>query len=183
MLAQDRRRIRRGIGLAADRSRHPGKTRGSLPAVIPHRRLGLALAALALVASSCSAILVSPPAPTPADFPGIVSALGARGITVSDVVSGDAGCLDTGLARTAIGFSASGLGLAAPTRLRVFIFNDQAAYERRRADVDTCAMAWATDPATFESIEAVPFVLQGQGPWPAEFKTALRAALTAAAGG
>ena len=42
--------------------------------------------------------------------------------------------------------------------------------------------AWATDPATFELVDAKPYVLAGQGPWPDEFKAAVREALTVAAG-
>jgi hypothetical protein len=146
-------------------------------------RFRLILAALALVAGGCNAIVASPPAPTPADFAGIASALAARGIGVDHVVSGDAGCADVALGRTAIGFDASGLGISTPTRVRVYIFNDQAAYERRQADIDTCSTTWATDVTTFERLDVVPYVLVGQGPWPTEFKTAARAALIAAAGG
>jgi hypothetical protein len=68
-------------------------------------------------------------------------------------------------------------------RLRIYIFADQAAFYRRRADVDTCIATWATDPAAIETIDAPPYVVAGQGPWGAAFKTALGAALRAAAAG
>jgi len=64
----------------------------------------------------------------------------------------------------------------------VYIFRNGETYERRRPDVDACATAWSTDPATFELVDAKPFVLAGQGPWTDEFKAAIRDALTAAAG-
>jgi hypothetical protein len=55
-------------------------------------------------------------------------------------------------------------------------------WERRLPDVDGCVAAWATDPATFETLDSSPYVLAGQGPWPETFKAAVRAALIAAAG-
>jgi hypothetical protein len=138
--------------------------------------------ATALLLAGCSAILESPPEPTPLDFPGIAGQLESRGVLVDSYASGDAGCDDPTLTPTAIGFDASGLGVTDPVRLRVYIFRNAEAYDRRRADVDTCVAAWATDPATFELIDARPFVLAGQGPWPDEFKAAVREALTVAAG-
>lgn len=145
-------------------------------------RLLPALALVALVLSACSALRGTAPSPTPLDFPGIAGELAKRGIVIGDWKSGDAGCSDPTIIPTAVGFDAAGLDQEARTRLRVYIFKDAAAFDRRRADVDTCAAAWATDPATFEFVDASPFVLAGQGPWPARFKAALREALVAAAG-
>ncbi|TAK01032.1 MAG: hypothetical protein EPO36_06715 [Chloroflexota bacterium] len=144
-------------------------------------RVGAWLAA-ALLVTGCGAILESPPEPTPADFPGIAGELASRGLDLGDIASGDAGCDDSTLIPTAIGFDASGLGQAEPIRLRVYIFRNGDAYDRRRPDVDACVAAWATDPGTVEMIDARPFVLAGQGPWPAEFKDAVREAMAAAAG-
>ena len=109
-------------------------------------------------------------------------ALAARGIEAAHVVSGDAGCADETLAPTAISFDASGLDQPTPVRLRIYIFRNDDAFERRRGDVDTCAQAWATDPATFEMVDAAPFVVAGQGPLGAGFVTALREALVETAG-
>jgi hypothetical protein len=148
----------------------------------PPGRAVLALLAAAVLLAGCSAILENPPEPTPLDFPGIAGQLESRGILVDSYASGDAGCDDATLTPTAIGFDASGLGVSDPVRLRVYIFRNAEAYDRRRADVDTCVAAWATDPATFELVDARPFVLAGQGPWPDEFKAAVREALTVAAG-
>ena len=154
----------------------------------PHpARLAAALLASAALASAfllagCDALRGSAPAPTPGDFGALTLALAQRDIRVEGVVSGDAGCDDASLAPTAISFTADGLDQPA-VKVRVYLFRDDAAYGRRRPDVDTCAAAWATDPATFELVDASPWVLAGQGPWGAEFKAAVRAALTAAASG
>lgn len=97
-------------------------------------------------------------------------------------VSGDAGCDDSTLRPTAIAFDAKGLDQPENVRVYVYIFRNREAFERLRASVDQCAASFVTDPETFESLEASPYVLAGQGPWGAEFKAALRDALTVAAG-
>ena len=153
----------------------------------PRRRLHPArLSALALAAAmavvGCGTISRTPPAPTPADFPAMAGVLTQHGIGVDKIVSGDAGCDDANLAKTAIGFDASGHDQLTPVRVRVFIFRNRATYERLRSTIDRCAAAFATDPATFESIETSPYVVAGQGPWGATFKDNLRAAITEAAG-
>ena len=144
-------------------------------------RSGLFIVATVVLAG-CSTILQASPAPTPMDFPGIAGELANRGITLDRFTSGDDGCHDSTLTATAIGFDASGLGLTTPIRLRIYIFRTGETFDRRRPDVDPCVAVWAQDPATVEFIDAKPFVLAGQGPWPAEFKAAIRDALTAAAG-
>jgi hypothetical protein len=136
----------------------------------------------ALAVGGCSRILQASPEPTPMDFPSMAGELARQGIVIGQYASGDDGCHDSTLTATAIGFDASGPGVTTPIRLRVYIFADGAAFDRRRADVDACAAKWATDPGTMEFVDASPFVLVGQGPWPEAFKSALRAAMTAAAG-
>lgn len=153
----------------------PGRPRPGPAATL---LLGL-LAALLL--SGCSALVGSSPEPTPMDFPAIAGELANRGLVLDRFASGDDGCGDPTLTATAIGFDATGLGTAT-TRLRVYIFRDGATYDRRQADVDACGAVWATDPATFERVDARPFVLIGQGPWSPAFKTAIREALRVAAG-
>jgi hypothetical protein len=141
------------------------------------------LGSAALVAG-CGTISRTPPAPTPADFPGIAGILTQHGIHVDPgtIVSGDAGCDDVNLGKTAIGFDASGLDQATPVRIHVFIFRNRATYERLRATIDQCAASFVTDPETFESVETSPYVVAGQGPWAAAFKDNLRAAIAEAAG-
>jgi hypothetical protein len=136
----------------------------------------------AALASGCSAVLESSPEPTAADFPGIASDLANRGLTLTNFQSGDDGCQDRTLTGTAVGFDAKGLGVTDPIHLRVYIFRNPETYDRRRPDVDTCVAAWATDPATVEMIDASPFVLAGQGPWPEAFKAAVRDSLSYSAG-
>ena len=62
------------------------------------------------------------------------------------------------------------------------VFPDRATYERLRSSVDECAKSFVTDATTFESVEASPYVVAGQGPWGATFKDNIRVALTEAAG-
>ena len=151
--------------------------------VRPNRAAGQGLAiAIALLVAGCSTISRTPPAPTPADFQGIAGDIVQRGIRIEHIVSGDAGCPDQDLAKTAIGFDAEGLDQARPVRLYVYIFRNRATYERLRATVDECARSYVTDAETYESVETSPYVLAGQGPWGAAFKTNLRAAIDEAAG-
>jgi hypothetical protein len=140
-----------------------------------------AVVAMMLV-TACGTISRTPPTPTPADFQGIAGAIVQRGIQVSHIVSGDAGCPDENLAKTAIAFDAVGLDQATTVRLYVYIFRNRDTYERLRATVDDCARSYVKDPETYESVETSPYVLSGQGPWGQQFKENLRAAITQAAG-
>ncbi|HZC33006.1 MAG TPA: hypothetical protein VE640_06935 [Candidatus Bathyarchaeia archaeon] len=157
------------------------------PPVRPPRPAGTgrAIAFLVLLVAclgACSTISQSPPAPTPADFQGIAGSIVQRGIRIDHIVSGDPGCPDQALGKTAIGFDAAGLDQATTVRVYLYIFRDRATYERLRATVDDCARTYVTDPATYESVESSPYVLAGQGPWGPTFKTNLRAAIAEAAG-
>lgn len=149
-----------------------------LPRPAVRALFGLAL----LVALAGCGRATAPPSPTPADFPGIADRLSTVGIKVANVVSGDAGCADLGLARTAIGFDASGLDQTTPVRVRLYIFRDHDAWQRLSASVATCAQAYVTDPSTYESLAPSPFVVSGQGPWAPGFAAALEKAFIEAAG-
>ena len=147
-----------------------------------HRPFRLALLLVAcLLAGACEADQ-NPANPTPASFEGIVQAMTGQGVLVSGVTSGDPGCSDQSLARTAISFVASGLDQVEPTRVYLYIFRDRGAFERLLSAVDQCARTYATDPATFASVDVSPYVAAGAGPWAATFADHLRAALTRAAG-
>jgi hypothetical protein len=137
---------------------------------------------LAVAVSACGMISTSPPAATPADFQGIAGEIVRRGVAIERIVSGDAGCDDRELSPTAISFRASGLGQARPVTLYLYIFRNRASYEKLRSRIDVCARTFVGDPETFESIDASPFVLAGQGPWAQAFEDALRVALVTAAG-
>jgi hypothetical protein len=143
--------------------------------------LGLVVV-VAWLAAACGTISTTPPAPTPADFQGIFTEFAKRGIEVDSSVAGEAGCPDPVLTPTAIAFDAKGLDQAEPVRIYLYIFGDRDAFDRLRATIDTCARSYVTDPETFESVEASPFVVAGQGPWAEQFKAAIRDGLTVAAG-
>ena len=147
----------------------------------PRHPLGLAIAICLLVAG-CGMFTTSAPAATPAGFQGIASLLGQSGIKIDHIVSGDAGCDDLTLKRTAIALAASGLDQAAPTRLYIYIFRDRDAFDRLRQTIDVCARTYATNPDAFESVEASPYVVAGPGPWGPGFKAAIRTIFSEAAG-
>ncbi len=146
-------------------------------------RVAVAAALLAFLLAGCQALASTPPPPTPADFAGIVSFLAAEGIAVENVTTGDAGCDDRQLVGPAISLRAGGLDQATPVALHLYLFRGAAAYEKLRSAVDDCAASYVTDASTYESIDAMPFVAAGQGPWGDAFREALRTALTKAAGG
>ena len=147
----------------------------------PRRGLLAMSCAVAILIGGCGLTRTSP-APTPADFLGISGAFFARGVSVSQVVAGDAGCADPGLAKTAISFRASGLDQAAPVAVHLYIFGSRNSYDKLRAAVDTCAASYISDPQAFVSIDAPPFVIVGQGPWGPQLSAAIREGLTQAAG-
>jgi hypothetical protein len=130
----------------------------------------------------CGTISTSAPAPTPADFPGIAGNMAQRGIAISHIVSGDPGCSNPDLGKTAIAFDGAGLDQPTPVRLYVYIFRNRETYDRLRSTVDSCARSYVTNPESYESVETSPFVLSGQGPWGPQFKENLRAAIVEAAG-
>ena len=139
------------------------------------------LAILVVGFAGCSASS-SPPEATPTDFAGVSLLLQRGGLTIVDVVSGDAGCPNADLAKTAISFTASGLDQPSPTKVFLYRFNDRASFQRRSADVASCAASYAPDPSRFESADVSPYVVAGQGPWGERFRAAIRDALTVAAG-
>ncbi len=142
----------------------------------------VAAAAVAVMLAACNPAGVAAPSPTPADFGGISQVLQNRGLTILDVVSGDAGCPGSDLAKTAISFEASGLDQAAPVQVYLYIFHDHDTWVRRSTDVGGCAQSYVTDPSTYESLAISPYVVSGQGPWAPGFTAQLRQGLTSAAG-
>jgi hypothetical protein len=134
------------------------------------------------IATGCGSITWTPPAPTPADFPGLAAVLSRRGIVIGRIVSGDAGCDDPALVPTAIRFDASGLDQPAPTRVYVYIFRNREAFERLLPDVASCASRYVTDPEGEPWVPISPFIMTGPGPWPPAFREALTEGLDEAAG-
>jgi hypothetical protein len=142
------------------------------------------LLALAIfVLGACSAFTPTTAPATPTDFTGIVAELESVGIDVNRVVSGEAGCDDQRLSRTAIAFDARGLDQPTAVRIHLYAFKDQQVYAELRATVDACARSYVTDAAAFGAIDEPPYVLAGSGPWAPSFKDALRTALQRAAVG
>ena len=151
---------------------------------MPHpllRRSWFGLLAVVIVAA-CSGPIGETPRPTPQDFETLVGELTKAGVLVNEVRSGDPGCDDATLAGPAISFSAHGLDQPDPARIHLFIFRNGDAYERRRADVDTCVRAFIADPSRIEAVDASPFVALSEGPWGPRFREAIRAVLVAGAG-
>ena len=136
--------------------------------------------AVAMSVAACGQVGTAP-TPTPADFGGIAIRLSALGIAPTDIVSGDPGCSDPNLARTAVSFTASGLDQPTPVRIHIYIFADNETQTRLRPDVDSCARSYVTDPATYETIDVPPYVAAGQGPWGKGFTDAMRTGLSQAA--
>ena len=145
------------------------------------RRLAPLLATTVLLAA-CGTISTTAPPATPTDFPGLAGRLNVAGIAASDWVSGDPGCVDQELGRTAIRFVARGLDQAEPVTLYLYVFRNRAAFERNREAIAPCAASFVTDPETFEQVEQSPYVVASQGPWAPRFEAALRATLESAAG-
>ena len=145
-------------------------------------RHAVLLAAVALPLAGCGSISMTAPPATPTDFPGLAGRLNAAGIKVADWVSGDAGCDDADLRKTAIRFEAGGLDQAEPVTLYLYVFRNREAFERNREAIAPCAAAFVTDPETFEQVEQSPYVVAGQGPWAPEFEATLRRTLETAAG-
>ena len=125
----------------------------------------------------CSAFTPTTAPATPTDFAGIVAELENVGIDVNRVVSGEAGCDDQRLSRTAIAFDARGLDQPTPVRIYFYAFKNQQVYDELRATVDTCARSYVTDAAAFGAVDEPPYVLAGSGPWAPAFKDAVRTAL------
>ena len=132
--------------------------------------------------AACGLASGDPAGRDPGRFPGDHGRAGHARRHVNHFVSGEAGCPDPVLTPTAIAFDAQGLDQATDVRIYLYIFRNRDVFERLRSTIDACAASFVTDPETFESIEASPYVLAGQGPWGQAFKTALRAGLEAAAG-
>lgn len=150
---------------------------------LPALRVAGVAATIAVLLSACSMLTAQAPNPTPTDFAGIVAELARVGIGVDHVVSGDPGCDDQRLARTAIAFDASGLDQPTATRVYFYGFKNPAVFDELRPTVDLCARSYVTDPAAYRHVAAPPYVFAGPGPWAPGFEGALRTALQRAAVG
>lgn len=142
----------------------------------------LSLALACLVVAACGTISSSPPPAGPDDFVGISRRMAASGVTIQHVVSGDAGCDDPQLGRTAIRFEASGVDQAQPATVYLYIFRNRAAFQRNRPVVAGCAGAYAPEPPGAQRIEVSPYILVAAAPLAPGLADALTNALREAAG-
>jgi len=142
----------------------------------------LRLVGLALVVASCGLVSTTPPPASPDDFAGITTRLASRGVRIEGVVSGDPGCDDLALARTAIRFDASGLDQAAPATFYLYVFRNRDAFERLRPEVEVCATAYVRTAGAPAPIEISPYVLVTPDPLAPNFAATLLEAITEAAG-
>ena len=172
--------LRPGRSLRPDLGRSPRPDLGRCLAAAATLALGL-VAVTTLAA--CDAFTPQKPSPTPTDFAGIVAELARGGIAVDHVTEGDAGCPDQRLARTAVGFDATGIDQPTATRVYLYAFKDSATFDQLRPSVDSCARSYVTDPTAYATIESSPYLFAGAGPWAPGFKDALRQALMRAAVG
>ena len=145
------------------------------------RRLLFAALVACLLLAACEGD-DNPANPSPDSLSTTLQVFGANGITLSNVVSGDAGCTNTDLAHTAVSFDARGLDQTAPTRVYLYGFRDRATFQRQASSVDACARSYVTDPAAYGSVQVSPFILAGPGPWAPAFGDRLREVLVKAAG-
>jgi hypothetical protein len=145
-------------------------------------RLAAILASTVVALAGCGNVSFTEPPATPTDFAGITGRLHTAGIDVYDYVSGDPGCKDPDLAKTAIRFTVQGLDQTTPATLYLYIFNNRAAFERNRDKIGPCAASFVTDPQSFQEIEQSPFIIASPGPWAPQFEAALRATMVKAAG-
>ena len=147
-------------------------------------RLGL-ISLLVVISAGCGSTLDAARgsvAPTPTDFAGFVQMLSVHEFTVDDAVSGDPGCAEKELVPMAISFTLGGAGIPTPVRTRVYLFANQASYDKLRQLVDSCAAAWITNPAALLMVDAAPYVLVTEGIPEGAPADALRAALSSSAG-
>jgi len=111
-----------------------------MPARAAGRARIIPLAALlGLGAAACSAFTPTTAPATPTDFAGIVAELAGTGIDVNHVVSGEAGCDDQRLSRTAIGFDARGGDQATPA--------STSTRSRTSRSTTGCGRRWTPAPA------------------------------------
>ena len=143
-----------------------------------HSTLAAALA-LSTVLAGCAGTVT--PTASPQEMTGVMSALVLRGVTIRQVVSGDAGCPGSGLHSNAARID---LTLVAGGDHSVYLFR-----WRRRADFDAAAGTFAdcaaqhaaeSPAAAADVVEVPPWRAYGTG-WTRELNAILHEALRAAA--
>lgn len=140
----------------------------------------LLIALVALLLSGCGAFTA--PAPTAGDFTDIVGALVRRNMTVTDQVSGDAGCANSSLYSNAVRYDVRPAGDSATYPVYVFGWKSQATFDADKPAFDSCvAVSTGASPGNMTTVEHLPWRAYGPG-WPAVLKAAVDSALTEAGG-
>lgn len=148
-----------------------------LPNIARAARLAIVLAVAAIVATACRSTAQA--GPTPATFTGVVASLSEQGISIENVVSGEAGCDDRALVSAAIAFDARGLDQSTPVRVHLYTFGNGAAFNRFSPNVDACARVLG-GTGSFTRIDQSPYVAAGSGTWGTQFKSGIKTALSQA---
>jgi hypothetical protein len=144
-----------------------------------------ALASLILVAtlvSGCGVFVA--PSPTAGALTDIVSALVLRNMTITDQVSGDAGCPDPTLYGNAIRYDVSMAGETVSHPVFVFGWKDQATFDAAKAAFDACVENYAlTNRVKSWAVldDHAPWRAYGPG-WPIGLREAVDEALVEAGG-
>lgn len=122
------------------------------------------------------------PAPTAGDHTDIVGALVRRNMTVTDQVSGDAGCANSNLYSNAIRYDVRPAGSSTDYPVYVFGWKSQQTFDADKAAFEACVQAY-TESGTgpMQTVEHLPWRAYGPG-WPSELKDAVDAALAEAGG-
>jgi hypothetical protein len=143
------------------------------------RRLA-SLAIAALLLTSCGAFTA--PAPTAGELTDIVGTLVRRNMTVTDQVSGDAGCGNSALYSNAVRYDVRPATDTTAYSVYVFGWKSEATFDADKAAFDTCVQTYSgTNPGTMTTVEHLPWRAYGPG-WPPALKDAVDAALTGAGG-
>jgi ABC-type glycerol-3-phosphate transport system substrate-binding protein len=96
------------------------------------------LAALAAVIALAGCGVFVAPSPTAGEMGDLVSALVLRGVTITDQVSGDAGCSDPSLFGNAIRYDARMAGETATVPIYVLRWNSQQTFDANEPAFQAC---------------------------------------------
>lgn len=145
------------------------------------RILLVALAALAL--GGCGGPVGASPTP-PNEVGDVIAALVVRGATVEHVTSGDAGCPGSSLHSNGVHVQLTLAGETSPNDVYLVRWKSSAAFNAAAADFQACLAEYrsAHPDATIDQLARDPWRVYGPG-WSTALRSALDAALQAAAGG
>ncbi|MGI8703076.1 MAG: hypothetical protein ACR2JZ_01025 [Candidatus Limnocylindrales bacterium] len=152
------------------------------PASVPlSARLGALLVAL-IATAGCAG---TAPSPTAQDYQGLFEALALRGASVSNIVSGDPGCDDPGLAANSVRIRLRDPDDGAQRDAHLFVFKDRAFFEQAGPAVDACQEAFEVERGMADGqaqrLDVSPFRIFGTD-WSPALREAVGEALIGSAG-